>query len=145
MGERTIRRLERTKRSGTSLLLEITGEGGKEEGAGFWYQTHRVVGDLNQLYHQSTKTRQMTKSSSSSDSSSSSSSSTQAPSGLPQDANDQAQAQTNSGSQPRCKCFCCAYVDCCLRRLQKLIRSSTPTKRAAEPTTLDVPPQASLR
>ena len=61
--------------------------------------------------------------------------------------NDQAQAQTNSRSQPQTVMG--AIVPVVLKSTalptptsEALIRSSTSTKRATEPTTLDVPPQA---
>ena len=87
------------------------------------------------------------KSSSSSDSSSSSSSSTQAPSEIPQHVNDQALAQTNSRRQPQTVVGANVPVVHTSTVLptptpKALIRSSTATKRAAEPTTLDVPPHA---
>ena len=85
--------------------------------------------------------------SSSSDRSSSSSSSTQAPSGIPQHVSDQAKAQTNSRSPPQTVMRANVLVVLTSTALptptpKALIRSSTPTKRAARPTTLDVPPQA---
>ena len=61
--------------------------------------------------------------------------------------NDQAQAHTNSRSQPQTVMGANVPVVLTSTVLptptpKALIRSSTPTKRAAEPTTLDVPPQA---
>ena len=68
-------------------------------------------------------------------------------SGTPQHVNDQAQAQTNSRSQPQTVVG--ANVPIVLTSTvlptptsKALIKSSPPIKRAAEPTTLDVPPPA---
>ena len=141
MGARTIRRLEPTRRSETSLLLEI------RECPDAPHRARRkkhltLAPALPPVHENSTDD----KSSSSSDSSSSSSSSTQAPSGIPQHVNDQTQAH-NSRSQPQTlKGANVPVVPTSTALLtptpKALIRSSTPTKRAAEPTTLDVPPQA---
>ena len=85
------------------------------------------------------------KSSSSSDKSSSLSSSTQAPCGIPQHVNDQ--AQTNSRSQQQTVMGANVpavpaptVLPTATPKAQ--LRVTTPTKRAAEPTTLDVLPQA---
>ena len=68
-------------------------------------------------------------------------------SGIHQHASDQAQAQTNSRSQPQTVMGAKVPVVPTSTVLptptpKALIRSPTPTKRAAGPTTLDVPPQA---
>ena len=96
MGARTIRWLEPTKRSETSLLLEIQGLS--------WDLVPNAPRRGRRKKHLTPtpslppahKNPTDDKSSRPSDSSSSSSSSTQAPSGIPQHANDQAQAQDNS-------------------------------------------------
>ena len=87
------------------------------------------------------------KSSSSSDSSSSSSLSTQAQSGIPQHANTQAQTdqfQRSTAESHGGESSSSTHTDYFGRwRLRKAqLRSSSRTKRVAEPTTLDVSPQA---
>ena len=147
MGARTIRRLEPTKRSETSLLLEIQGsalEPGTKRTASWRRKKYLTPAPALPPVHENLTDDTP---SSSSDSSSSSSSSTQAPSGIPQHVNDQAQGQTNSRSQPQtvmgANVLVVSTSTVSPTPIPKaLIRSSKPTKRAAAPTTLDVPPQA---
>ena len=138
----TILGLEPTTDSETSLLLEIQGvpwdlvpnaprRGGRKK-----HQTPAPALPPVHEYHTDDK-------SSSSRDSSSSLSSAPAPSGLPQHVSDQA----DSRSQPQTAMDAHVPVVPTSTALptstpEALIGSSAPTKRAAEPTTLDVPPQA---
>ena len=123
-GARTIRTLEPTKRSETSLLLEIQAVPlDREPNASPRGRRKKHLTCAPPL-HPVHETPTDDESGSTSDSSSSSSS-TQAPSGIPQHASVRPQAQTIS------------------RSLQQTdVGESSATKRAAALTTLDVPPQA---
>ena len=138
-GAMTIRRLEPKRCSETSLLLGMQGvpsdlvPNAPRRGR---RQKHRTPAPAFPPVHENQTDGE---SGSSSDSSSWSSSSTQAPSGIPQHGNTQAQAQT---CQPQTVMGANVAVVPASTVLPAVtqkaqIRSSTPTKRAAEPTTQD--------
>ena len=148
MGARTIRRLEPTKRSETSLFLEIQRStlGPDTRRTASWER--QATSDTCTSPTTSPRRPGRTRNQRSSCDSTSSPSSTQTQGEIPKHANVRAQAQIDSRSQQQTtmggECSCCTCRECVARqRLRNFISDrSKPTKRAAESMTLDVPSQA---
>ena len=131
MGARTLRRLELTKRSEISWLLEKQGVPQdlvpKIDARSTRQMTNQAVQVTVLLRRLITNTSSEWNSAAREHSSSSSD-----------------QFQKSTADSDECECSCNAHTRLfCRRRLFKAqLKSTSPTKRAAETTTLDVPPQA---